>query len=880
MGRLRSNNLFFLLFLFLFSFLKAGFSSSTSEYFRELGKKYYLKGDYQSAITEFTKAVLADSSDELSQEYLKLAKEKARKEVINNYLDYLDTGKEKITSPSPAGEKEVYVQKPLERRKEKPEEKIREEQPEKKSPNVKVSGDYQLSFGVNSSDFIWKEANADKTGVPYEKNWRYLWGKERYNTFDEAIYDRLRVNLDINSEVEEGWGGFLQMVVDPWSFVGKTRVEVSSVVGNDKVKMDLKYWAGSGKTIDEVYRSELGNIVTVGEIKVIDGKTTPTTPSGLSNWFTNFNQITPTQIDRMYRFFRQCFIDYKGESFKFRFFPIAYQDQALTTDDPLVLSNKHIWWEESPWLDDYEPSRVFTRTGNPLKKGRWQRRWSFVARDSDLQRLTFLRGFSWDWDLDRLITQFTLASPMNFWDEYERVHSLAEALRIKYDFLDNHTLGFTQTTKLGITGGSFEAKNFVYSLDYAYSLDEESSFYFQTAYSTTDIDEANGIETSYEGGAYSLGFKSIKKEEEKEVYRDEVWFAYLEDDFYPALSNYRYTCLDPFWSKHIRFEEISPENQAIYLGDSINRGRYVAGLTFQRAISSDFDFLFNLRNAHQDNGKYLETVSRLETNYRVNPSLLLKTLFWYRDLPLTKAGYDPIITSDIVYSLTDYFSDRWEFVENSQVVDGKNPSVGHFSLGFKYDLTDYFSLEGIYERTNDPENFPRALLANTYVTSETINGILYDKVVPLLYNQGFFDLPPYDYYSIVKGKFILKPNQNWRIIFKGARNTNKYSAGLDDNINHLGLEVEYLPTEKINLWFQYVYSKFIDLYRQVKGEGIHYDGHHNIFIGLRYRVDENSLLDFIFGETPGYDYEYQQGEWSLSSLDTQHLFRIYYRRKF
>ena len=247
------------------------------------------------------------------------------------------------------------------------------------------------------------------------------WGKNRYNTYDEAIFDRLRVNFKANeAKADEGWGGFLQFVVDPWTFIGRTRVKVAATTGSDTVMMDLKYWSGSGRTINESYRSDAGNIIIVPEIKVVDGKTTAATPTGLSDWSTTFNEISPTKIDRKYRFIRQFFVDYKSPGVKFRFFPMAYDNQALSSDDPLRLSNNHIYWEESPWLDSYEPSRVFNRSGNPLKTGRWIRRWSFVAKDSDLQRLTFLRGVSFTLDtLSGLNIKITEAAPMSLWDTYE-----------------------------------------------------------------------------------------------------------------------------------------------------------------------------------------------------------------------------------------------------------------------------------------------------------------------------------------------------------------------------------------------------------------------------------------------------------------------------
>jgi hypothetical protein len=143
-----------------------------------------------------------------------------------------------------------------------------------------------------------------------------------------------------------------------------------------------------------------------------------------------------------------------------------------------------------------------------------------------------------------------------------------------------------------------------------------------------------------------------------------------------------------------------------------------------------------------------------------------------------------------------------------------------------------------------------------------------------------FGLPPYEYYGIYKTKLILKPLDPWTVTLRFTRNSNKYSAGIDDNINHMGLEINYSPNDKISCWTRYTYSKFIDAYRQQQGDGIHYDGHHNVFLGLDYNIDENQSLSILFGEFVGYNDPYSDSQWSLDTLDTQHILRLFYNKSF
>ncbi|MDI6758690.1 MAG: hypothetical protein QMD94_03345, partial [Candidatus Omnitrophota bacterium] len=392
-----------------------------------------------------------------------------------------------------------------------------------------------------------------------------------------------------------------------------------------------------------------------------------------------------------------------------------------------------------------------------------------------------------------------------------------------------------------------------------------------------------GFDTEYDGVAAKLGYDYFSTRN-KGIYELELTAAHMNSKFYPGLSNYRYTRRDePTFSRHIYFAEIAKRDQALIWGDGMDRGRNVIGFKLGlKTLDEKLDTDIKYRNVHKDTGKYMESVLRSESIYKINSRLTSKLLTYYQHLPRTHANRDPLIYAKTMYSLTDYFSEEDIHPENSSIIDGKDPSVGAFGLGAKYNLIENLvSIEGIYERTNDPSDFPRGLLNDVYVTTETQDGIVYDKVVPFLYDQKFFDLPPYHYYNIARTKFIYTPAKEWEFILSYTYNENRHATGIDDNINHAGIETTYKPTDKLTFWLKYTYAKLIDLYKQNKYQHTgFYEGHHNFFLGSEYEFNKDEAFTFLYGEFMGYNNPYEQANWTLSALDTQHIFRLFYRRKF
>ena len=110
------------------------------------------------------------------------------------------------------------------------------------------------------------------------------------------------------------------------------------------------------------------------------------------------------------------------------------------------------------------------------------------------------------------------------------------------------------------------------------------------------------------------------------------------------------------------------------------------------------------------------------------------------------------------------------------------------------------------------------------------------------------------------------------------------SASLNsDNMNHIGLEATYMPTHKLGLVFKYIYSRWQDLDRLRAGITAPI-GHHNFFGEFRYlpSKDDELILQYGVGDVSSLNNISSLDPYggSMLTLDTQHIIRMYYRRKF
>ena len=284
-----------------------------------------------------------------------------------------------------------------------------------------------------------------------------------------------------------------------------------------------------------------------------------------------------------------------------------------------------------------------------------------------------------------------------------------------------------------------------------------------------------------------------------------------------------------------------------------------------------------LRNVHQTNGKFAENVARDELTYAMNERFTTKLLAIYQRMPRTHAGIDPFL----------FDPSTGIFDSNITIQDGMDPTIKTGSLGAEYKFTEWLALSGIWEYTNDStvayNNFPRSALNDSSFAAYTQENNLFLNPTSILYNQGLFPLPPYDFFNVYKSGLRINPTDKTEIYLDYTRNEYKSAGQISDDINHVGMEFSYHPTKKLGIFASYTYSRWNDINRMLAGFDKIYLGHHDFFTEFRYNASENDELALQYGVsslTPITTVSYDPYGGSLQTLDTQHIIRCYYRRKF
>lgn len=958
---------FSLTFLIVSFFCLSGFSTSMDSYLVELGE-YFLEKDYtQNAETEFKKALMVNPDNQQAKQYL----EDIRKYKVNNALDELSPSISYMESAavnrstdnySASRKKQIMLarrtedvlssteSKPVDSFKptnyynpiqltetsdkiETPanssktaksaspifltekSDKNKTSDEEEENLGVKVSGEFQTSFGIDSEgDFIWKRANWDLN----ELDWRLLSTNaydNRANTYDPAIYTRLMLELDGETDEDSDYTCSFHAKFDlsPWSFVGKSdKVKITGMGASDSAEVQLLYWAATGYTVNQtVYTLVDGAGMAIPEIKVEDGKTVPTTleSTWTAPWSGAYFELPELKIKREFWPLRELWVDFKTENTKLRIFPAALEDQALTSDDSLGISNHKIFWEESPWLDAWAPGHFNDGSGaQDFFKGYWDDSLSWFTRDSRGVRLTNLRGVSFSWFTEDTDLDFTVASPKTLWQDYESFNSYAAALRVKQRIYDNLQIGTTDTIKLGYDENSLDALSHTSGIDVEYGLSDNTKVSLEVAASMSEQDRTTSYQTEKRGNAVKFSlinssqddifgknyFGIIPKRNSSDpFYRLRLEFTHMDEGFEAALSNYKETRDDMFWSRHIHFgQPFKYYYSGLYqptlnwydieparIGDGIDYGRDVIGFRVEGVNSLDgkFDWLFDTRNVHLANGQYFENVSRFEYAYRVIPKFTAKFLGIYHNKPKTTEGIDPFV----------FDAKTGQTYINNEIEEGKDPSLATISLGGEYKLTRDISFHGIWEHTNDStvayDNFPRAILRDTSFDTYSNYGMTFREQINFLYGQENFPQPPYPFFNIFKAGIDYQVFDKLRVGIDWTKNDYKFAGQIDSNINHTGIEIEYFPSDKLSFYFKYVYSKWNDINRILYPEGDLCQDHHNFFFETKYQPTSSDEIIFQYGVfTKGEVGEllFDPYGGTLSVLDTQHIFRIFYRKTF
>jgi len=933
--------------IFVFVLLKmnpAFAASSAVEYMCSLGITSYELGRYDDALSEFNKVLLVDPVNQTAKKYINVIFEKqspemapvksdiayrpvqkkvvldpqkrvAKQRAINKAFVELEKQMDLSEEPKEEFIQEEVVQEEMLPEEESEEEGIAEEKEEKKLEvaGVRISGEVQARLGMTPDDVYWKRANWDLN----EKNFRVLSDHaldRRENSYDPRIYDRLRVNLDAGQD--EGFGFHSNITIDPWSFTGKSdKITVNSAFG-DTAKIQFKYWSSTGYTINEPINSTtFGNSFQLPEQKVKNNKISALIARGA--FLPNDTFFIPeTKIHRTFQPLREFWLDYKTDNLKLRVYPIAYENQALTFDDPLRLSNNHIWWEDSPWIHSWKPGLFNSGTGD-FTKGFWDNTLSFFTKDSEGRRLTALRGFSFDFSpLEGTSITTSVASPKTLWQDYSEADNFLSATRLNQSVSDNLKIGLSATTRHGYNiddKDQLDAQNYVLGSDVRYEIMEGVMASMEVAGSRSRYDLSNSVFKSTAGGSayyFSLmgrfpstsiidtmyGYNGIQPAEDEQSFTKFRFFVNrMDDSFDPSLSNYIETRDDEFWSRHLHFREpfkyyYQGEDQLLSwddiknyaVGNGIDVGRSTVGLRIESLLfDRRVDNLFDVRNVHATDGKFIENVAREQMTWKVNEQLTAKILGIYQRLPRTKAGIDPFVFNPLTR----------RYFDNAYIEDGKDPSISTGSLGLNYDFFDWLGLNGIWECTNDIslgyDNFPRGLLnSGNRSVMLTQYGDVYRELRNWLYGQEHFPRPPYPYYNILKSGLRITPMENLEVYLDYTRNSYEKAGPIDDNMNHVGLLVSYSPIPKLAMLFKYTYSRWQDIDKLAMGIDKVF-GHHNVFTELIYKISDDQDFTFQYGE--GSRDPYMGGVldigWDpyggdLRTVDTQHIFRMYYRRKF
>ncbi len=748
--------------------------------------------------------------------------------------------------------------------------------PEKR---FKMSGRYRLAAGADADDLTLNAANADLQ----ERNSRYLFGERRENTYDPAVYNQFLLNLEVEPRDKLSFTG--QIVADPWSWVGTTGEQiVTADTGGEVMRYNLKYFGAFDSTINEIYRTNNADAVAFPLIEVQDGRTVRTAVYG----FTDFNPPTGVpftipehDVDLEFRPFRKLWADYTEDDWHVRLFALADQSQALTTDDPLGLSNHKDYWQQSPWLYQYEPTRFFT--DGSIQRGYYSDTLSTLARDSEGNRLVLLRGASFEADLGRTYLVGTVAAPYTPWDDgFFNADNVPGAFRIKHRATEDLMVGSTYTFRLGLIDKGVADAGQAGGVDARWRFHEHWTAAGEMALSRRDKDLGTDerLRVSTDGYAFKAALEGDFDHHEDGHTRMQLSYTQMDRGFEPLLSRYSNTRDDHFWGKHLTFAELPADLEEFRLGDGADLNRAVARWRWrERAFADRFFNLFDVRHVRtQSSGDFKENVVREEATFKVTDRFTAKGLFRWQKLPKTTPNVEPFLSD---YYFTGFEDPSSLAFQNTAIPGGKDPSRFTFGAALQYVLDERWTAEGFYELTNDVPDFPRGLLNGTFRDAPTrVEGILTDRLTNFIYSQGPFGaVPRYEYFTIVRERLIWTPDPPLKVIFHAAQNGNKYWAAIDDNVNHQGVSVAFDATERLTLFMDYTRSLLIDVPRMVSGGVTSYDDHHNVYFSLDYRLNSATALRAEYGvfglglDAPQIS-PYSTTAFSLPTLDTEHLVRV------
>ena len=749
---------------------------------------------------------------------------------------------------------------------------------------VKVSGRYRLAAGVNSDHFIANDSNSDLQ----DRDYHFVFGERLNNTYDPAIYSQYLLNVDFSPL--DKMNIYTQIVADPWSYVGQTGEQVKqSDIGGEVVRYNLKYFGANNSTIAESYRTTVADQVGFPVMKIKDGQTPLTTIHG----FYDFNQptggipFTIPQMDLDYEFrpIRKFWVDYNEDQWHARVFALADQNQALTTDDPLQLSNHKDYWQQSPWLYQYQPIQFYS--DGSIQRGYYSDTLSFFAQDSEGNRLVLLKGVSVEADLGKTYIASTVAAPYTPWDEkYFEADNIPGVVRIKHQATDKLMVGGTYGFRNGLVKNSLADFNQVIGVDAKYQINQNVKAKAEVAGShrERDIQTNQQLRTSTQGYAYKTQVEGSYDHKYDGHTDFQLSFTQMDQSFDPSLSRYSNTRDDHSWGNHITFRDYSPDLEAFRLGDGVDINRFVIRFDWKEKLFKDkFMNLFDIRNVHKENNTaYKETVLRDEATYKFDKKTTFKGLFRWQGLPQTTPYIEPFLSNYYFLGLSDPSSATFQNIAVPADVD---PSRFTYSGGVQYVFNPQWTGEGAFEYTNDIPDFPRGILnGNFRDANDRVDGLLLDHITNFLYGQSALGgVPPYKYFNVFRERVIYKPEIDSRatVTFHAAQNSYKFATGIDDNMTHQGISLAYNFSKKLSFFTDLTHSQLIDLPRLITTnyQESNFDDHYNFYASADYKISASSVFRAEYGlfglglDAPQIN-PYSATAFSLPTIDTEHLFRV------
>ncbi len=688
---------------------------------------------------------------------------------------------------------------------------------------VRIKGEYRMNLGFkwdNADDFYWKYADTEMLGY----NFRYLYGENRYNTFNPNIYNSF--GLTVDAEPDAAWSAHMDLIVDPWAFVGETeKAVVTSGWGSDIV-LQLPYWSNAGRTRNITVRSNAGDTINIPEIQVRDGDTEPTNVT--SGWGDRYF-IPAINVERDFRPIKNLWLDWDlAEDSRLRIFPYIENAFALTSDDPFGLSNHHIYWEASPWISYWTRGVEYSAMG--WEPGYWT---PDTAEGRQGERLRLLRGAHLTSETDRTALEAMAASSLSPWNEYESLNNVSYAGRVKTFATDSLSLGTTYTARTGMTDDDLESFEQAYGFDCSMEVTPEVKAEAQIAYSYRGIDVDSVHRAGFWGEA-ATGRLHYDKVFDAGKTHYKFAYTYMADDFRPPLASYENSRNDQSWADHIDFVERTEEELAIKVGDGIDRNRQVFSIDNQTALFDDRLKMFSgYRQAHTAGmGKFQESVLRNELSAQVSDFTTLKTLALVHKNPPGK--------------------DR----ETACVFGG----------GIRCRVNGQVTVQGVYERANKYPYWPQA-------------SVDWFRIDPY---------PPYPFFNMYKFKFIFEPYENLVFEYNHCRNGFKFATSTDDNINYDGIDLRWQLFKGFSAQVTYKYSRVMDVNELITLGTKNFMGHHNIYSETNWEVWKDKFLKVQFGDLGRFITRYQIDPDSSAErssvqpdvLDTQEIIRVTFVGKF